>query len=87
MPAVVSAPQYNPANNTVEVVGIDNVLRLESNVAGSPSMSTNVIVKLLLFAAAVGPVPLRASMQPLADVGHVRTVLPVMMIAPGWCCV
>ena len=47
VPALVRAPQYSPANRTVAPCGRSSRAELESNVLGSPSVSTYRMSKSL----------------------------------------
>ena len=76
-------PQYSPANSTSVPAGGVNVELDELNVAGSASVSTGTIAKLLLLSAAPVAVPACDAAQFAAAAGHVISVLPVTQIAPG----
>ena len=82
-PALVRPPQYSPANSTSVPAGGVNVELDELNVAGSASVSTGTIAKLLLLSAAPVAVPACDAAQFGAAAGHVISVLPVTQIAPG----
>ena len=47
-PALVSAPQYSPANSTVAVDGSDSVDEEESNVATPPTVPGAVLTYCML---------------------------------------
>jgi len=83
LPALPSAPQYRPANNTSPPACRLSRARLESNVAGSPSTSTRVMAQPLLFAALPEVSPSRALPQPATVSAQVISVLRVIAIAPG----
>ena len=79
----VRPPQYSAANSTWLPAGGVKVELDELNVAGSASMSTGTIAKLLLLSAAPLAVPAWEAAQSAAAAGQVISVLPVTQTAPG----
>src|SRR3954465_10896031 len=81
VPALVSPPQYRPAQSTVAPEGSDSVARMELNIPPGPSTSTKPIVKSLslIFVAAV---PARPAAQDASASGQVISVLPMTAMSP-----